>query len=113
MVNSINVDLGSNTTGVNTANPQSVGQDSSIAGQPQSIQNNGSSTSINNQSFATPITLPPVSSRASSIQPLHHSSITHHKVSTLGISIAGILVVLAIVVSVYIYITHKRYLKNH
>ncbi len=94
-------------TGNTTSNPQSIGQDSAIAGQPQSLQTANSTSSINNQSTATPIQLSPVSLQTSAVQPTR-PKVNHYKVSTTGAVMVGILVVVAVAVFVYTYLTNKK-----
>jgi hypothetical protein len=48
-----------NGTGINTANPQSIGQCNSLTAPPQNLQNSASSSSLNNTSTVIPIPLRP------------------------------------------------------
>jgi hypothetical protein len=93
------------STGNTTDNPQSTGQYSGI-GVGQNPQSSVSTSSINNEGTGSNIPLQSTSLRTSSIQPIEVKST--HKVSSVAFIPIAILVVLAVALCIYIYVTSKK-----
>jgi hypothetical protein len=110
MANSILGSLPGSNTGNTTSNPQSGGQSSSL-GAAQNPQSLVGSNSINNQTTGTTIQLPPASLTTASIQ-VPSIKTTHHKISTVALVPAALLVIAAFVLCIYIYLTSKRSKEN-
>lgn len=109
MDNGINVNLSSgSSTGNSTSNPQSGAQATNLIGQPQTLQTSNSSASINNQPAGVAIPLQPTELKTSAVHPV--TKTTHH-VSTAGIVIVSALVIFAVILCIYIYISNKRTIK--
>jgi hypothetical protein len=100
-----------NNVGITTSNPQSTSSNSLSAGNQQNPQNSTGLSSINTQSSGSPIPLSSATSLKTSSLNLPGSKTTAQYNVAAFIPIA-ILVLVAIFMSVYIYISSKKSSKN-